>query len=61
MCELIEGKIVTVTNKETGKTEMGIVRRFLGKLVITVKRNNIMINLTPGVLELYDVLYAEED
>ena len=60
MSELIEGRIVTVTNKETSKTEMGIVKRFLGKLVVAVKRNNSMVNLTPGVLELYDIMYSDE-
>lgn len=61
MCKLIEGKFVTVTNKETGKSEMGIVKKFCGKLVVVVKRNNSMVNLTQGVLELYDVMYAEEE
>lgn len=61
MSELIEGKFVTVTNKETGKIEMGIVKRFLGKLVIAVKRNNSMTNLSQEVLELYDVMYSDEE
>ena len=60
MSELIEGKCVIITNKESGKAEMGIVKRFLGKLVVAVKRNNSMINLTPGVLELYDIMYSDE-
>ena len=60
MNELIEGKLVTVRSLETNKVEMGIVKRVLGKLVITVKRNNSMVNLTSSVLELYDVSYVDE-
>lgn len=60
MNELIEGKFVTVTNGETGKIEMGIVKRCFGKLCISVKRNNSLVNLTQQVLELYDVMYTEE-
>ena len=60
MLELIEGKLVTVRKLESKTVEMGIVKRIMGKLVVAVKRNNCMINLTPEVLELYEIMYTEE-
>ena len=61
MLELIEGKIVTVRNCETKTTEMGIVKRAFGKLVVVVKRNGNMINLTPeSLVSFYDVYLHDE-
>lgn len=61
MNELIEGKFVTVRKLESNKVEMGMVKRLFSKLMITVKRNNSMVNLTPEVLELYEVSYVSDE
>ena len=61
MNELIEGKVVVITNLQSKKEEQGIVKRFMGKLVIGVKRNSAMVNINQDALSLYDVKYAEDN
>ena len=61
MLELIEGRIVTVRKLDSEKSEMGLIKKVRGKLVITVKRNNKLIDLSQEVLELYEVMYYTEE
>lgn len=61
MSELIEGRIVTVRKLDASKLEMGLIKKVMGKLVVTIKRNNKLINLSQDVLsEFYEVMCTSE-